>query len=491
MTAEPTLEELRDLTEALDVIEYSETFERFKAFRPHPKQWDHLNLGLKKRERLLMANNRGGKTETGAFEAACHLTGDYPDDWQGKKFDKPTMGWICGETSLLVRDVQQKKLCGPPGVADLFGTGMIPKDAFADKPSLARGVTDAYDTIQVRHKSGGISIGRFKSYEQGRQKFQGEGLDWIWFDEEPPIDIYAEGIARIGERDGISWLTFTPLKGRSDVVLRFLDDPSDDRGITTMTLDEALHIPPEVRRKMEAGYLPHEREARARGVPMLGSGRIFMALEESVAEEPIEHIPPFWKKLWGIDFGIDHPFGAALILWDLDADVIHVHHTYRVKDALPIQHADAMKKVGAEVPVAWPNDGNIRRDDGKPMADHYKRHGLLMLPSHATWPDGSVSTEAGILEMDERERSGRLKYSKQLSDLLEERRFYHRKDGQIVKMKDDLLSSVRVAIMQKRSAKAVQLGSRRGAGVYGASASQYAIGTPNHPGGDMDAFTGE
>jgi phage terminase large subunit-like protein len=283
MKAEPTLEELRELTEALDVIEYSQTFERFKSFKPHPKQQEHLDLGRTKRERLLMANNRGGKTETGAFEAACHLTGEYPPGWKGRVFDQPTMGWICGETSLLVRDVQQKKLCGPPGVDSLFGTGMIPKDAFTDKPSLARGVTDAYDTIQVRHKSGGISIGRFKSYEQGRQKFQGEGLDWIWFDEEPPLDIYAEGVARIGERDGIAWLTFTPLKGRSDVVIRFLDDPSLDRGITTMTLDDAHHIPPEVRKKMEAGYLAHEREARAKGVPMLGSGRVFLTPEGSIS----------------------------------------------------------------------------------------------------------------------------------------------------------------------------------------------------------------
>lgn len=481
MTTEPSADEVRLLLEAIETIEYSETYERFRKFQPHPKQWVHLNLGAAKRERLLMANNRGGKTETGAYEAACHLTGDYPKDWKGRRFDKPTMGWICGETSLLTRDVQQKKLCGPPGVEALFGTGMIPKDAFADRPSLARGVTDAYDTIQVRHKSGGISIGRFKSYEQGRQKFQGEGLDWIWFDEEPPLDIYAEGIARIGERDGISWLTFTPLKGRSDVVIRFVDEESPDRGITTMTLDDAHHIPKEVRAKMEAGYLPHEREARARGVPMLGSGRIFMSPEDSVTEAPIEYIPQHWVKLWGIDFGIGHPFAAVLLLWDRDSDVIHIHHTYRVADALPIQHAAAMKLVAASVPVAWPRDGTNRAADGKPLADHYKRQGLLMLPGHATWPDGSISTEAGILEMDDREKSGRLKIAAHLSDYLEERRFYHRKDGQIVKLKDDIMSAARTGIMMKRAARAVLLG----AGV----APRYADGSDRIAAGtDFDVF---
>jgi hypothetical protein len=103
-----------------------------------------------------------------------------------------------------------------------------------------------------------------------------------------------------------------------------------------------------------------------------------------------------------------------------------------------------------------------------------------MLPEHATWPDGSISTEAGILEMDDREKSGRLKYAKHLSDALEERRFYHRKDGQIVKLKDDLMSAVRTGIMMKRYARAVTLGGKRAQG----PTSIIAAGT------DFDLFTG-
>ena len=58
-----------------------------------------------------------------------------------------------------------------------------------------------------------------------------------------------------------------------------------------------------------------------------------------------------------------------------------------------------MKPIGINIPVAWPQDGTQRRDDGKPLSDHYKRHGLRMLGEHATWPDGSVSTEAGVIEV--------------------------------------------------------------------------------------------
>jgi phage terminase large subunit-like protein len=446
---------------ALEFVAYRQKYHRLAYFIPYPKQAVFLLLGASKRERLLMAGNRVGKTETGAYEAALHATGDYPSDWKGKRFDHPTIGWVCGQTSLAVRDICQAKLLGSPGVVSAQGTGMLPKDSLVDT-SLARGVTDAIDTVQVRHVSGGISIIRFKSYEQGRQKFQGEGLDWIWFDEEPDIDLYAEGMTRIGEKNGIAWMTFTPLLGRSAVVLRFTDEPSPDRELVMMSIDDIPpdgHISPEAKKKIIEGYLPHEREARSRGQPILGEGRIFTTVEAAIVEPPITHIPYYWKKLWGIDFGIGHPFAAVLILWDVDNDVVHVHSTIRMADALVIVQAAAMKKIAIGVPVAWPRDGTERDPrSGEPLSKAYKDHGLKMLAEHATWPEGGMSTEAGIEEMDEREKTGRLKYAAHLSDLLEERRFYHRKNGQIVKIKDDILSALRIAIMMKRFARAVPLG---------------------------------
>lgn len=457
-----------DLKAILEGLEAAAALKKYggqwRFFEPYGKQREFFALGAVKRERLLMAGNQNGKTHAGAFEATCHLTGEYPKWWTGRRWDRPTRGWIAGETSLVVRDVQQKKLCGEPGVEEAFGTGMIPKDRFVDKPSLARGVTDAYDTIQVRHKSGGVSIARFKSYEQGRQKFQGETLDWGWADEEPPEDVYSEFLTRTTATGGMLFMTFTPLKGMSSVVMRFLDDKEEtaERGVVTMTIDDALHIPADERAKIIASWMPHEREARARGVPMLGSGRIFTAAEAAIAEPAVEHVPPHWAKIWGVDFGIGHPFAAVLLLWDKDADVLHVHHCLRMADALPIQHAAAMKPVGAAVPVAWPHDGSQReKTSGDTLAAAYKRADLLMLPTHATWPDGGISTEAGILEMDERMKTGRFKVAAHLSEWFEEYRLYHRKDGQIVKIKDDLMSATRVGVMMKRYARPVLLGAKR------------------------------
>jgi phage terminase large subunit-like protein len=154
---------------------------------------------------------------------------------------------------------------------------MIPKDLFTDKPSLARGITDAYDTIQVRHVSGGVSVARFKSYEQGRTKFQGETLDWLWFDEEPPMDIYSEGMTRTAATSGITFMTFTPLQGPTEVVNRFIDEPSPYRAVVTMTIEDAEHIPRDEKDRMIASWPAHERDARAMRRADAGLWRIFTA----------------------------------------------------------------------------------------------------------------------------------------------------------------------------------------------------------------------
>lgn len=457
--------ELQALHDTLEELWERNKTNRLQAFVPYPKQQRFFDLGLTKRERLLIAGNQLGKTEAGAVEAAYHLTGLYPDGWLGRRFANPVRMWAAGETSLLVRDVQQKKLFGSPGVKEEFGTGYIPKDTILDT-SLARGVTDAYDTVQVRHVSGGISTITFKSYEQGRTKFQGEPVDFIWGDEEPPIDIYTEMLTRTNATKGSVIITFTPLLGMSDVVKRFLQEEDPDRATVTMTIYDALHYTDEDRARIIKSYPAHEREARTQGVPMLGSGRIFVYSDEAVAEPPLDYLPQHWPKLWGIDFGISHPFGAALIAWDKDADVVHLIHALKFEGQLPINHAAAMKAIGAQVPVAWPQDGTAReKTSGKPLSDSYKQQGLLMLPEHATWPTGGVSTEAGILEMDQRFSTGRLKVAAHLSAWFEEFRMYHRKDGIIVKVNDDLLSATRIALMMKRHARLVPLGGPRGIGV--------------------------
>lgn len=459
--------QLKELLEILEAVDKRQTYNRLSFYSPYPKQRQFHDFGSTKRERLLMAGNQQGKTYSAAAETALHLTGDYPKDWLGKKFTKPIKMWAAGESSTIVRDTQQSLLCGPPGVETEFGTGLIPKNSFHDKPSLTRGVTDALDTIQVTHRTDGVedgvSILSFKSYEQGRTKFQAGTLDAVWLDEEPDENIYGEVLARITATKGIIYMTFTPLKGRTKVVCRYIDEYSPDRVIVNMQIEDALHIPPEERQKIIDGYQKHEREARTRGTPILGSGAIFTESEENVVEQPVRPVPLHWAKLWAIDFGIgeDHAFAAVLLLWDRDTDVVHVHHVIKMVGALPINHAAAMKAIGADVPVAWPQDGTAREKSGAVVSSLYKKEGLRMLPDHATFVQGGYSTEAAVIEIQEREKNGKFKISSTCSDYLEERRFYHRKDGKIIHVRDDIVSATQKGIMMLRHSKPVLLGSKR------------------------------
>lgn len=190
-------------------------------YQPYPKQSEFHKAGKTYRERLFLGGNRVGKTECGAAEMAFHLTGLYPDWWEGKRFSAPVRAWAAGITGESSRDVVQEKLFGPPDRRDSWGCGMIPKHCIGDI-ATGRGIANAIDMCSVKHVTGGWSSLAFKSYEKGREKWQGAALEVIWMDEESPIDIYTEALTRTNETGGIVYMTCTPLLGMSEVMRRFL-----------------------------------------------------------------------------------------------------------------------------------------------------------------------------------------------------------------------------------------------------------------------------
>jgi phage terminase large subunit-like protein len=423
---------------------------KLARYRPYPKQASFHEAGTSHRERLLMAANQSGKTLAGGMEVAMHATGRYPEWWTGKRFDGPTVGWVAGVTGETVRDTVQRVLIGRPGQE---GTGAIPRDAIVEiVPS--RGVAELLDTIRVRHVSGGLSTIGLKSYEKGREKWQGETLDYVWFDEEPPADVYLEGLTRTNVGNKPVWMTFTPLLGMSETVRRFLLEPSPDRHVTTLVIDEAEHFSAEERARIIASYPPHEREARTKGVPTMGSGRIFPVPEETITCEQRD-FPKHWPRIGGMDFGWDHPFAAVELVWDRDSDTVYVSRCYRIRESTPIIHAAALRPWGKDLPWAWPRDGRRETLEGAgiALARQYSEQGLNMLSRHAQFEDKSVSVEAGIADMLIRMQSGRFKVFKHLNDWFDEFRLYHRKEGRVHKEGDDLLSATRYAVMMLRHAE--------------------------------------
>jgi phage terminase large subunit-like protein len=443
---------------------------RLKSFHPYPKQRAFIEAGADHRERLLCAGNQLGKSTVGAYEMACHLTGIYPSDWPGRRFDHPVRAWAAGESSAATRDISQRALVGSPGDPEAWGTGMIPKALLVGK-SASHGVADAIDTLRVRHASGGVSECTFKSYEMTREKWQGASLDLVWLDEEPDESIYIEALARTAATRGSIYLTFTPLRGYSAVVSRFLREASPDRCFVKFGIKDAGHIPEEERARVIASYPAHQRQARTEGEPLLGAGAVFETPEVNLYFPPDQYIPEYWHKLWGIDFGVSHPFAAVLIAYDRDGDCVYVLEALRMVGKQPIHHVAAMRKIAPEVKVAYPHDGHIReKSSGTQLIKFYKDQGLRVLGSHATWPGGNNSLEAGLMEIEERASSGRLRVKQTLHDWFEEYRMYHRdENGNPVKIMDDLLAATRYALMMKRHARP---------GAIGAPLRPYAAGEP-------------
>lgn len=397
-----------------------------------------------------MAANQVGKTWGAGFELAMHASGRYPEWWAGRRWDRPIVGWAAGVTGESTRDNPQRILLGRPGA---WGTGAIPKAALVDTSS-ARGLADAVDTIRVRHSSGDISTIQLKSYEKGREKWQGETLDFVWFDEEPPSDIYMEGLTRTNATGGMTLITFTPLLGMTEVVRRFLLEKPVDCHVTSMTIHDAEHYTDEQRAAIIATYPEHERKARTQGIPQLGSGRVFPFEKSLIACESFP-IPAHWPQGCGLDFGWDHPSAGVRLAWDRDSDVVYVIAAHRAKAQTPMMFTAATLPWGAWLPWAWPHDGKqsggkFDAQDQQQLHAIYKKHGLAMLFQHAQFEDGTNGVEAGITDMYERMETGRWKVFSHLLDWFEEFELYHRKDGMIVKLNDDLISASRYGLMMKR-----------------------------------------
>jgi phage terminase large subunit-like protein len=468
-----------------------EQYNRWLFYEPYPKQQLFMELGATYKERLLTAGNQVGKSDCGGYETSCHVTGIYPPWWKGLRFDQntgPCDSWVGGTSGEAVRDGAQFKLFGPPGISEMFGTGFIPKDKILGDPTHSRSASDALDTAHIRHSSGGVSTLGFKTYKQERTDWQGPTKKWIWFDEEPPIHIYTEGLARLAATGGSHILTFTPLLGFSDVVRRFLECPEKFRHLRVhvqMGLNDAAHMTPELQAQTLSSYPESQWKARRDGDPYLSGGLIFSTAPEDLMEDPYAmglglpglRLPGEWPKLWAIDLlhsGGDnsdnssaHAFAAVLMAFDREFDLanrleaVHIIAGFKTRAGLPTLHADRIKSIAANVPVAWPHDGNIRDMKGEEIKTIYKNLGLNMLGEHATFPQGGYSTEAGILDMEQAMTTGRWRVNKNLQDWFQEYRLYHRDEkGMIVKVNDDLLSASRIGWMMRRYAKNVPLGSK-------------------------------
>jgi len=408
-------------------------------------------------ERCLCAANQIGKTYTGTNIDAIHLLGDYPDDWDGHRFDFPPMCWGLGFSMEKTRDLLQTAIFGE-FIEGEFQGGLVPKDKILGHESAA-GTSNAMRTVRVQHVAG-VSTIQFWSYSQGQHAIMGDVVDWFHVDEEPKDQkIRPQVLTRTvnGDRGkgGRGIYTFTPENGRTDLVIQFMDTPSEAQFFMQKGWDDAPHITPEKAERMLDQYPEHQRDMRTKGDPMLGHGRIYDIGDEFILCDPFD-IPEHWNVIDGMDFGWDHPQAHIQLVEDLDSGSIYVTRAYKASKASANDAWGATKKWSKDIPTAWPHDGlqnEKGRDNAVQQRAHYHDAGFKMLAEHATWAEGGLSVENGIYSILKLMRAGQFKVFRGLIEVMDEIRQYHRDEkGSIVKIRDDLLDAIRYAYMMRRYA---------------------------------------
>lgn len=399
-----------------------------------------FEAGSRYLQRVIFGGNRTGKTEAGAFEVACHATGNYPKWWKGRRFDGPTSGVVAGKDLKTVRNTVQMKLLGYPERE--IGTGMIPRRLLILEACkrASGGVANLFDTIVVRHEpTGGRSTIYVKAYDQGRTAFEGTKLHYVWEDEEAPQDIHGENLARVFDTQGIVFNTYTPLKGQTELTRDLRKRAHDDEPtafMTTIAWDDVPHITPEMIKAYQKLYKPHEMKARRWGIPKMGAGSIFTTdFDDVLVVKPFK-IPPYWPKAFGLDFGWSpHPTAAVWGAWDRDSDTVYLYSEHRMQQELPSVHVDAIKARGAWIKGNSETAGG-NASDGEKMIKIYCNMGLNLIKAD------KKSKEANIHNMRQRVETGRLRVFNTMPAWREEYESYHRDElGKVVDEYDDLMDA--------------------------------------------------
>jgi phage terminase large subunit-like protein len=401
---------------------------------------------------MVLAGNRTGKTLSAAYAFALHATGDYPEDWQGRRFQKAGTHWALGVDSRQVRDVLQKELIGDLLDGERISGGWIHPDevvriARSQSPGLA-------SDVWVKHVTGGESRISLRSYTQAGTgqatlPFAGSSVDQILVDEQPPDEVVGQLVTRTmtGDqgRGGLIVYSMTPELGMTNLVRTFMESRGEFQSlIGPIAWSQCPHLTPEVQTKILKSIPEHERDMRSKGTPFFGSGLVFPISEERLKCEPF-HVEqrPWYRVIRAIDIGIDHPTAIAWLAHDPEQDVIYLTRVYRRSGEIVAAHAAVANSQWAHSPMVFPHDADNReKGSGETVRQIYQQSGIATGINFHN-PDGSNFVEPGLIEMYERMRTDRFKVFSTCTEFFDEFRKYHRDNGKLVKLDDDVISAVR------------------------------------------------
>lgn len=399
----------------------------------------------KKKNRWVFGGNRSGKTECGAVETVYMARGIHPY----RENRKEVFGWVVSLTSQVQRDVAQAKILhylDPRWIVDITMTS-----GKRDSPEYG-----VIDQIRVKNIFGGISTIGFKSCDQGREKFQGSSLDFVWFDEEPPEDIYRECKMRVLDKSGDIFGTMTPLKGltfiydeiylnsaNSDEVWCEFIEWADNPFLDEREIDEFSASLPE-----------SELECRKFGRFKDASGLVYTEFDpEKHVIDPVE-LPYEWQNNLSIDPGLNNPLSCHWYCVDYDGNVYVVAEHFAAKKDID-WHSERIKAISDEIGWRRSYDGRLTAlidsaANQKTLASVKSVTELFYERGIAVNPNVDKNLFSGIARVKEYFKNDRIFIFRSCVNLIRELKSYRWGDGDApIKRDDHCLDELRYFIASR------------------------------------------
>jgi len=346
-------------------------FNQLQYFRPFDHQHKFFKTGHSARRGILAAN-RIGKTVSTCYETAMHLTGIYPSWWEGHRFEGAITAMVAGEGWSQVAMVLQNELLGTQDIKikEQLGTGAIPRHCIIQDTMRNDGANCL--GVEVRHISGAKSYLLFANYTQEVRQMQGFKLNLAVFDEQPPDDFFSEIVTRTATTQGQVLCSFTPLKGLNGLVSKFWNH-EDGYDFIRVSWEDVPEYDPweepfllkETRRQLERDYLPHEREARIAGKPVMGKGAVFQIRDwplYKTGDYNFKEMPNI-NRVISLDLGlVNDKTVISLIYWDPVEGVAYLHRqivVQGIEEAVPTQYINHLLRPEVfGTPIVLPADAS-------------------------------------------------------------------------------------------------------------------------------------
>ena len=298
------------------------------AYKPHASQEKFHRSTAK--GKLYIGGNRSGKTVGGGTETVMRLIGKHK-----YRSDLP-LGVVRGR--MVTVDIEEGiKKIAIPEISKWVPTRYL-QDGSWDK---------SYDRqSRTLTLTNGSSL-EFMSYEQATEKFAGTSRHFIWFDEEPPKEIFNECMMRLVDTNGDWFITMTPMIEMSwtkdEIYDPVKDNIRDDIYVLEVNTEENPFISIEaLDRLTSVGQSDSEKQARRSGRYITHTGRIYGPTVFSgeyakdggnIIEDPLKY-HDIWRTLmqyehfamW--DHGLNNPTAILFACYDTEGRIFVYDELY-------------------------------------------------------------------------------------------------------------------------------------------------------------------